>query len=112
MPTPSVVQTEPTEGITIAVDNLNDLDIIYAGSYVGNFQTEWGVSTSSDLFMFYKDNRSGSDTEGLYCIHTFRLGMDEETWELRAYPKIERAFPVGFQNRINSDSRVFCCSSR
>ena len=103
----SIVQTEPAEGITLAMENLKDVDILYAGSYVGSFQTEWGTSTSSDMFMFYKDNRSGSDTEGLYCIHTFRLGMDDETWELRAYPKIERAFPVGFQNRINSDSEYF-----
>ena len=103
----NVVRTEPTEGITLAMDNLKDVDIIYAGSYVGRRQTEWGSDQSSDLFMFYKDNRSGSETEGLYCIHTFRLGSDDETWELRAYPKIERAFPIGFQNRINSDGAYF-----
>lgn len=102
------IYTEPAAGITLALNDLKDLDILYCGSYVGSVQSEWGIpDRTADMLMFYKDNRAGSETVGQYCLYTFRFAFDVEQWVFKAYPKIERAFPASFQYAIREDGQFF-----
>ncbi len=104
----SEIFTESVPGITLALNNLKDIDVLYCGSYVGQVISEWGIpDRTSDVFMLYKDNRAGSETVGQYCIYTFQFAYDFELWINKAIPKIERAFPAAFQYAIREDGQFF-----
>lgn len=102
------VFTEPVNGITLALNDLKDIDILYCGSYVGKVESESGrPRNTADVFMLYKDNRAGSANVGQYCIYTFLFARDYDLWINKATPKIERAFPAAFQYAIHEDGQFF-----
>ena len=102
------VFTESVSGITLALNDLKDIDILYCGSYVGKVESESGhPRNTADVFMLYKDNRAGSANVGQYCIYTFLFAHDYDLWINKAIPKIERAFPAAFQYTIHEDGQFF-----
>ena len=103
----SEIFTESVPGITLALNNLKDIDVLYCGSYVTMSYRNGEFQIGHLMCLCFIKTTGGEETVKQYCIYTFQFAYDFELWINKAIPKIERAFPCGFQYAIREDGQ-FC----